>query len=108
MIREKLVALRERRGQLSARAEFDRGRIASLLARAEFATAWFDRGRTLLAKLSAHPVWIAAGVALLVALRPSKALKWLATGFSVWQGWRRLRASLDRFAPQQPPSSILY
>ena len=108
MIREKLIGLRERRALLVARAEHQRAAVAGFVAQAESATLWFDRGRALLTKLKAHPVWIAAGVALLVALRPRKAFKWLATGFSMWRGWLKLQATLERFAPAQPPASNLY
>lgn len=99
MIREQLLALREQRASLISRAEHQREAMYSLLIRAEGATAWVDRARELLARARAHPVWIAAGVALFVALRPRKSLKLLATGISLWRGWRALRTSLERMAP---------
>ena len=102
MIREKLIALRERRALLVARAEHQRESVVAFVDRAEAATAWFDRAQSLLHRAREHPVWVAAGVALLVATRPRKALKWLVTGFSVWRSWRSFRAALDRIAPAHP------
>lgn len=104
MIRERLIALRERRAQLVARAEHQRESVLALVARAEAVGAWFERGRSLARSARRHPAWIAAGVALLVALRPRKALKWAATGFSLWRTWRSVRASVERFMPRQAPA----
>ncbi len=101
MIRERLIALRERRAQLVARTEHQRDAVFALVAKVEVAGAWFDRGRSVMRSARRHPVWIAAGVALLVALRPGKAVKWFATGLSLWRTWRSLRAQYDRFVPRQ-------
>ena len=102
MIRERLIALREARALLMARAGRQREEMYAGVERAEFATAWFDRVRSILLGMREHPLWVAAGVALLVALRPRKALRLLATGYSVWKGWRGLIATLERIAPRQP------
>lgn len=106
MIREKLLRLRERRALLVARAEQQREAVHGLVVRAEAATVWFDRARTLLGKAREHPVWIAVAVALFVALRPRKSLRLLAAGFSLWRGWRSLRATLERIGPRQPARSV--
>lgn len=102
MIREKLLALRERRGALIAQAERQREELNVMVVRAEAATAWIDRARAVVSRARAHPLWIAAGVALFVALRPRKALKWLVTGVSLWRGWLNLRAGLEHAAAVQP------
>lgn len=106
MIREKLLALREQRAQLVAKAETQRDSLQVLIARAERATLWFDQGRALLGRLLAHPVWIAGGIALFVALRPRKALKWFATGIYVWRNWKSLRTWLERFSPRQRAGGV--
>lgn len=102
MIREQLLALREQRALLVAHAEHQRETMHALVLRAESATAWFDRARALLERARAQPVWIAAGVALFVVLRPRKALKLLAAAISLWRGWRSLRTLLERAAA--PPA----
>lgn len=108
MIREKLLALRERRAVLISRCETQRSEVFALVERVERATAWVDRAKAAALKLRAHPLWIAGGVALLVAVRPRKALKLFATGFSMWRSWRSLRAMIDRFAPAQPAARRAY
>jgi hypothetical protein len=102
MMREKLLALRETRATLVAQAQTERTGVLRIVTRLERATAWFDRAKAIALKLRAHPLWIAGGVALIVAARPRKAVKLFAFGFSLWQGWRNLRATLDRLAPTQP------
>lgn len=103
MIREKLIALRERRATLVARSEHQREHVAMLVGRAETAFAWVDRARAFGRKLRAHPLWVVAGVALLVALRPGKMLKLFGTGMTLWRGWRTLRATYERYVPRQAP-----
>ena len=102
MIRERLLVLRERRSMLIAHAADQRMDAMRIVRKIERATAWFDRARSMALKLRAHPVLIAGGIALLVAMRPRKALKLFATGYSLWQGWRNLRSMIDRLAPAQP------
>jgi len=99
MMRERLLEVRERRAQLVASAELQRVAIFELLGKADHVVHWYDRARDLGRKASAHPVWIAAAVALVVAARPRNAFKLVAAGFSLWRGWRKLRATIDRFVP---------
>lgn len=99
MMRERLIALRERRAQLVARAEAQRSDIFSLFERADHLAAWFDRARAVGRGMRANPVWIAATVALLVALRPRRAFRLAVSGYSLWRGWRRLRATIEQLMP---------
>jgi hypothetical protein len=101
LIRERLIALRERRATLVARSEHQREGVAALVGRAEIAFAWIDRVRSIGRTLRAHPAWVAAGVALLVALRPRKMLRLFGTGMTLWRGWRSLRAAYERYVPRQ-------
>ena len=100
MIRERLIALRERRATLVARSEHQRETVTELVGRAETLFAWVDRARSLGRTLRAHPAWVAAGVALIVALRPRKMFKLFGTGLTLWRGWRRLRAAYERYVPR--------
>ena len=84
MIRERLIVLRERRAHLVALAETQRADTLVMVRRAELATAWFDRAAFYARWLRGQPVLVAVAVALLVALRPAKALKWFGTGISLW------------------------
>lgn len=102
MIRENLLALRERRAVLIAEADAQRSDLVAIVGRVERAAVWYDRAKAIGRKVREHSLWVAAGVALLLAARPRKALKLIATGFSLWRTWHRLSAVLDRFAPPQP------
>jgi hypothetical protein len=101
VIREKLIALRERRAVLVSRADHQRADVLELVGRADTAMAWFERARGFGRKLRANPLWVVAGVALLVILRPRKALGLAATGLTLWRNWRILRATYERFVPRQ-------
>ena len=101
MTRERLIALRERRAELIARADSEREAIAGMLARGDAATRWLHAGTGALAELRRHPAWIAGGVGLLFALRPKRVLKWLASGWSLWRVYRGARAWLWRAIPRE-------
>ncbi|HUJ87851.1 MAG TPA: YqjK family protein [Burkholderiales bacterium] len=99
MTREHLIALRERRAELVARADTEREAIAAMLARTDAATRWLEAGAGAIAELRRHPSWIAGSLALLFVLRPKRVLKWLASGWSLWRVYRGARAWLFRAAP---------
>jgi len=98
-VRERLIALREQRMRLLGRASAERESLAGYVARAEAATGWLEKGMRLVAGAKRRPLWVAAGIAVLVALRPKSALKWLASGWSLWQAYRGARLWVRRLAP---------
>ena len=102
-MRERLIALRERRAGLILRAASGRSELAGWLARSDIVSRWIGTGLSLLNELKRHPLWIAGAVALLVALRPKRVLGWAATGWSLWQLVRRTGAWWRRLAP--PPGT---
>jgi hypothetical protein len=96
-MRARLIELRERRAALAARAAREREALEEWLARADIVERWIGAGRDLGRAVLRRPWLAAAAVALLVALRPRRALKWIATGWSLarlarnlWRWWRRL------------------
>ena len=91
MMRARLIALAERRALLQQRAQSERESVALLVTRADGALAWVYKGRRMLQELGRRPLIIVAAVALLVALRPRRALKWLASGWSLWRLYRQAR-----------------
>jgi hypothetical protein len=97
--RERLIALRERRAELIARAGAEREAIAALLTRTDAVSHWFEAGIEAGAELRRHPAWIAGGVGLLFVLRPKRVLKWVASGWSLWRVYRGARAWLLRALP---------
>ncbi len=109
MMRARLIALAERRALLLHRAQSERETVAALVSRADAALAWVDKGRRVLQELGRHPLIIVAAVALVVALRPRRALKWLASGWSLWRLYRQARLWSQRLdavlgAPVRRPS----
>ncbi len=100
-MRERLIALRTRREQLIARAAAERGELAAAIARTDRVSEWLGSGTAALAALGRHPLWLAAAAGVLVALRPKRVFKWLASAWSLWQiyrqaseSWRRLSTPL--------------
>lgn len=103
MTRARLLALAERRTRLTARAGTEREAIAALVARgdglARSSAGALVKIRRLLRELRARPLLAAAGVALLVAWRPRRALGWALKAWSLWRAvrsaqrwWRRIAA----------------
>ena len=78
-MRERLLALAERRARLVAHAQAERVTINALLAPADapasLATSLFRIARNIGEQARHHPLGVVAGVALLVALRPKRAIR---------------------------------
>ncbi len=103
MMRARLLLLAERRAGLAARAGAERESLAAFMARTDgpvrVANKVLAAGRRLLDEMRRQPLLAAAGVALLVAFRPRRALGWALKGWSLWrtvrglQRWWRLAAA---------------
>ena len=103
-MRARLVALRERRVLLTARAQLEREQLAVQLAHADAALAWLERGRSALEAARRRPLLLAAAAVLILLWRPRRVLRLLASGWSLWQLYRRAQRWWERIAPpvQQP------
>ena len=99
MIRARLVELRERQVLLAARAQLEREELAIRLERADAALVWLARGRDLVAEVRRRPLLLAAAVLLVMAWRPRRVLKLLASGWSLWRLYRRAQRWWERIAP---------
>ena len=108
-MRERLLALAEQRARLAARAQAERETLAALLAPADgagiLATKLLHTLRRATAAARRQPLIAIAGVALLAALRPRRALNWLARGWSLWRLYRGALGWWQRFAASSPPSA---
>ena len=103
MMRGRLLLLAERRAKLSARASAERESLAAFMARTDGPVRMANRtlaaGRRLLDEARRQPLLVAAGVALLIAFRPRRALGWALKGWTLWrtvrsaQRWWQLVAS---------------
>ena len=101
-MRAQLLALAEHRTRLVARAQSERAALNAQLTPADAAAALAASvlrvARDLVEIAGRYPLSIVAGVALLVALRPKRALIWLTRGWSLWRVYRGARGWWLRFS----------
>ena len=101
MMRERLLALAEQRTRLVARAQTEREAISAMLAPADAAVSLAASvtrlARSVLEQAARYPLGVVAGMALLVALRPKRAITWLSRGWSLWRLYRGVRGWWLRF-----------
>ena len=94
-MRARLLVLAERRARLTVLASAERESVAALLARGDgavrMAAGALAAGRRLLGHLRDRPLLVVAGAALLIALRPRRALGWALRGWSLWRTYRGLQ-----------------
>ena len=102
MIRARLLALAEHRTRLVARAQAERQAIAGLLAPADAASsmafAVYNLARRVLQEAREHPLIAIAGGVALAAMRPRRAIAWIAKGWSIYRMYRGLLPVWQRFA----------
>lgn len=84
---KRMFAVVQRRGELLARIEAQRGQVAELGSRWQTPLALADQGIAVARYLRANPVLV-AGVAAVVVLRRRGVLGLLRGGLRVWQGYR--------------------
>ena len=91
MTRDRLIALSQQRTRLVGRARVEREHLGAVAARIESKFWWVDAAHKGVERVRRHPLLLAAGIALLVALRPRGAVKLLASSWSLWQLYQRAR-----------------
>lgn len=96
--RERLIRLAERRALLQERARAERESLAAMVASSDEWTKAIQVAGRVAAELRRQPWIVAAGVALLVALRPRRALGWLMKGWGAWRIYRGARRWYAQFA----------
>ena len=103
--RRRLILLAERRTRLQERARAERESLAALVGRTDEAAALLQRLRRIIEELRSRPWIVAGGVALLIALRPKRALGWLMKGWSAWRLYRGAQRWLRQFAARTPDAA---
>ena len=102
MMRARLLALAEHRTRLVARAEADRESVARLLmpadAASSMALAAYNLARRAFQEAREHPLLAIAGGVALAAIRPRRAIAWIAKGWSLYRMYRSLLPVWQRFA----------
>ncbi|HVP08504.1 MAG TPA: YqjK family protein [Burkholderiales bacterium] len=96
--RAKLLELAERRSRLIERARTQREQLAHGLAGTDAAAVLLARALRVVEDIRQKPLIVAVAVALLVALRPRRALGWLMKGWSAWRLYRGARRVWQRLA----------
>ncbi len=102
MMRERLLALAEHRTRLVARAQAERESFGRLLAPTDalsaMATSVFQAVRRIFREARKYPLLALAGGVVLAAMRPRRAIGWIARGWSLYRLYRSLAPVVQRFA----------
>lgn len=91
---KRLIELAERRERLVALVALQRSEFSRSLSPLRTGCAVADKGIMAMRYLQKHPVLLAGGVGLLVALRPRKAFSWLKRGWFAWRMVQKMRHRL--------------
>ncbi|HWQ37199.1 MAG TPA: YqjK family protein [Burkholderiales bacterium] len=94
MISARLRHLQARRAQLVALAARQRDDLAAGLRALSGPVRLVDRGIAAWHYLKARPLWLAAGVALIVALQRRRAVAWMSGALALWRLYRTVRLRL--------------
>lgn len=84
---ERMHGIRQRRAELLARIEAQRGQVAGMASSWKGPLALADQGLSIARFLRAHPL-VLAGVAMLVVLRRRSAAGLFDRAWLVWKGFR--------------------
>jgi len=95
---DQLVEIARRKERLIARIEGQRNALSAAWRTWEKPAALVDRGIAFVGFLRSHPLLMAAGVAMIVVLRPRKLRGWLGRGLMLWRIWHSVRTWLRRSA----------
>ena len=102
MVRQRLLVLAEHRARLAARAQAERESIARLLAPTDamsaMATSVFRAVRGIFREARKYPLLAIAGGVALAAMRPRRAIGWIAKGWSLYRLYRSMAPAIQRFA----------
>jgi len=94
-----MMSLHAQRGLLLARSAAEREHVALVLDRADAASAWIRTVAQLGAEAARYPLVLTAAAAVLIALRPRRALSWLMKGWSLYLVYKRGADLWARIAP---------
>lgn len=97
MRNEPLIELARHKERLIARAGQQRTAIVAAFRRWEKPAAAIDRGIAVAHFLRAHPLLLAAGLAVAAVLGRRNLMRWLGRGLVAWRTWRSLGAWVRRF-----------
>ena len=94
-MKKTLADLRRERARLSARIGAERATLASQLQPFQRAAETSDKVSAFVVRAMdyarAHPMTLAAALAVLTVFKPRTSLRWIKRGFVLWRGWRTVR-----------------
>lgn len=102
MSRARADALRQRQLHLLLRSDRLRQRLGEQAQVLQQPLAWADRAQAAWHWMRAHPGWPVAGVAVLLVLRPRRALHWGPRLIWAWKALRRVQGLMDRAQTARP------
>lgn len=80
--------IRARRAALIERTATERERVTAQFAPFRPPLALVERSIAAGRVILSHPEWIAGAAALILILRPRRALAWAQRGFLAWRAWQ--------------------
>ncbi|HEX5363607.1 MAG TPA: YqjK-like family protein [Gallionella sp.] len=97
---DRILELRQRRGELLARIAVQRGQLIEMSARCEGPLAWVDQGMAVVRFLRAKPLLV-AGVAALLVIRRRGVMGLVRTGWKMWKGYRFFTAMSGKLSGRE-------
>jgi YqjK-like protein len=94
---DRIVQLQRRRERLVLMAAAQRDAVARDFRPLERPFALADSAVSAVQYLRAHPGFVVAGIAVVVVLRPRRAIAWVSRGIAAWRGYRWATVQLRRF-----------
>jgi len=88
---DRMLVLRQRRGELVARIDMQRGQLAGISSAWEGKLAVLDRGIEIAHFIRAHPFML-AGLSIVVAMRRRGIAGLVRSSLLLWKGYRLFTA----------------
>jgi phage host-nuclease inhibitor protein Gam len=94
-MKKTLADLQRERARLTARIGAERAAVASQLVPFQRAAETSDKVSAFVVRAMdyarAHPLTMAAALAVVAVFKPRTSLRWIKRGLIVWRGWRTVR-----------------
>lgn len=91
MTRSRLILLGEHRARLLGRARVEREQLLLDVTRIDASLSWIDVVSQGVRQARRHPLLVALGVAIVVALRPRNTVNLAISALSLWRLYHRAR-----------------
>lgn len=92
---DRMLALRQRRGELVARIDVQRGQMTELASTWEGRLAAADRGISIVRFFRTHPLLL-AGLSVLIVVRRRGIAGLIRSSLLVWKGYRLVTAYREK------------